>query len=67
MFRIKKYPKGYVVEILIIERKFLFFKTKKWVHYISVTGIDRLPWYHSTFDFAMMSLLDKVKEETLKQ
>lgn len=46
--RIKKYPKGYVVEV----QQTNWLGRKKWVHIISVSGIDRLPWYFSTYEFA---------------
>ncbi|GAB2539913.1 hypothetical protein [Rufibacter soli] len=63
-FRIKKYPKGYVVEV---EReRGRFFKKKYWEHYIAVSGIDALPWYHSSFEAAMSNLLFEVKRHTLE-
>ena len=63
-FRIKKYNKGYVVEIQKV-KNYLIFKRNYWTHYISVAGISEMPWYHKTEDYAMMSLLDKIKWNTI--
>ena len=63
-FRIKKYKRGYVVEIQKV-RNYLLFKKYYWMHYISVSGIDSMPWYHKTEDYAMMNLLDKIKWNTI--
>ena len=57
MYRIKKYPRGYVVEI----KKKRWYGKKYWTHFVSVAGIEEMPWHHETFDFAMMNLLDKIK------
>jgi hypothetical protein len=62
MYRIKKYPRGWVVEV----KKRKWWGKSYWVHFISVAGIDSMPWHHTTFDYAMMSLIDKVKQETLE-
>ena len=61
MFRIKKYPKGYVVEI----EKRKWYGKKYWTHFVSVAGIDNEPWYFSSFDFAIMGLQDEVKFQAL--
>jgi hypothetical protein len=58
-FRIKYYPRGYVVEI----RKFRWFIFPYWTHYVSVAGIDSLPWYHETSEDAFSSLIDKLKQD----
>ena len=63
-FRIKKYKLGYVVEVQKF-RNYFFYKKEYWEHYISVAGIDYLPWYHMTKEMAMMSLLDKIKWNTI--
>lgn len=62
MFRIKKYPRGYVVEI----QKTTWYGKKYWTHYISVSGIDSEPWYHSEYKYAEMNLINKIKTEILK-
>jgi len=56
-FRIKKHTKGWVVEV----QKRKWYGVKYWTHFISVAGIESQPWYHPTFDLAMMSLLDEIK------
>lgn len=63
-FRIKKYKKGYVVEIQKV-KNYIIFKKYYWTHYISVSGIDSLPWYHKNKDNAMMNLLDQIKWNTI--
>lgn len=63
-FRIQKYQKGYVVEVEQITG--LIFKRKRWVHFVSVAGMPDEPWYHSSFDYAMMNLLDEVRWQTLR-
>jgi hypothetical protein len=62
IFRIKKYDKGFVVEI----RKQKWWGKKYWTHFISVSGIESMPWFHSTFDFAMTNLLDEIKYRTIR-
>lgn len=61
MFRIVKYEKGYVVEI----RKRKWWGKSYWTYFISVFGIENQPWFHSSYDFAMMSLIDKIKWDTI--
>jgi len=63
-FRIKESNGTFVVQVQK-QTNFLLFRRKYWTHYISVSGIDSLPWHHSTFDFAMMNLIKKVEEETI--
>lgn len=64
MYRIKQYEKGWVVEINR-PRRFGLFRINNWVHFISVSGISENPWYHSSFDSAMDSLLHKIKWQTI--
>lgn len=47
--RIKKYPKGYVVEI----RKTTWFWIKCWTHIESASGISSEPWYYSNYENAL--------------
>jgi len=61
-FRIKKYPKGCVVEI----QKTKWYGKKYWTHFISVAGIESIPWHHSTPEFAMDSLLYEIKTQTIR-
>lgn len=63
-FRIKKYPRGYVVEVKKQRRYLLFFKKDYWTHFISVAGIDSTPWYFKSYTAAKEELLSKVKWET---
>lgn len=62
-FRIKEYPRGFVVEVK--KRYSNWFITKyRWTHFISVAGIEDEPWYHSSYKYAEMNLLDKIKWDT---
>ena len=51
--RVKKYPKGYVVEIQKEKRFLLFFTKKYWIHIISVSGIINKPWYYKSKETAI--------------
>lgn len=53
--RVKKYPKGWVVEA---QHKTWYGK-RYWKHIISVAGINEEPWYYKTMD-------DAVNEAKLK-
>jgi hypothetical protein len=55
-YRIKRYPKGWVIER---QTYFLFFKY--WKHAVSVSGIPSEPWYYSFYRFAKWDL-DRIKE-----
>lgn len=57
IFRIRKHPRGYVVEI----KKRTWYGRVYWTHFISVAGIPDEPWYYSTFDYAVSGLQDEVK------
>lgn len=61
MYRIKKHPGGYVVEV----KKTTWYLRTYWIHFISVSGIPHQPWYFMTFDYAMQELLSEVKKETI--
>ena len=60
-FRIKEYNSGFVVEI----QKRTWYGRKYWTHYISVRGINSMPWHHSTYDFAMDNLLSEIRTQTV--
>lgn len=60
-FRIKEYPKGFVVEYY---RKTLF--GGKWIHYISVAGIDDQPWYYSSFEMALDDMAIIIQRWTVR-
>jgi len=50
--RVKKYPKGYVVEIQ--KSKCTLFGLKKyWTHLISTSGMSDIPWYYSSKEIAI--------------
>ena len=61
-FRIKKYEKGFVVEV----QKQKWYGKKHWTHFISVAGISSIPWFHSTYEFAEMNLIDEIRRQTAK-
>lgn len=61
-FRIVKKPRGYIVE-KEISYWTLFGLKYKWITYIKSAGLD-CPWHHSTYEFAMKSLLIEVEKET---
>lgn len=59
-FRIKEYPRGFVVEI----QKRKWYGKKYWTHFISVAGMGDKPWYHLNYDYAEKNLLDEIKWQT---
>ncbi len=61
MFRIKEYPDGWVVEI----QKRKWWGKRYWTHYISVYGMESEPWYHSSIEYAVMSLLSRIEDDTV--
>ena len=50
--RVKKYPKGFVVEIEQTKKTF-FGKKKYWTHLISTSGMSDKPWHYSTKEIAI--------------
>lgn len=50
-YRIKRYPKGWV-----IERQTYFLFIKYWKHAISVSGMPHKAWYYGMYRFAKMDL-----------
>jgi len=56
-FRIKKYDKGYVVQI---QKRFLFFKY--WTHFIPVAGMENKAWFHCSYYFAEMGLIYEIRK-----
>lgn len=65
MFRIVKRPRGYVVEVKRQRRKWLFFTEEYWEVYVHAAGLSDVPWHHSTYEYAMMNLQNKVKWDTI--
>ena len=63
-YRILKKPKGYIVEVECIKWT-LFGLKKKWIPFILTSGLD-CAWHHSTYDFAMSSLLKEIEIQTIK-
>lgn len=61
-YRIKKYEKGFVVEV----QKTNWYGRKYWTHFISVAGIRSEPWFHSSYEYAEMNLLNKIKCQTIR-
>lgn len=61
--RIQKYKRGWIVEVQ--KEKGFLFKTKYWTHFISVAGIDSMPWYFKTREYAEMEMLNKIKWDTI--
>ena len=60
MYRIVKKSKGWVVE----QKHKTFFGLSYWKFCVTPRGIELEPWYHSTYDHAMNSLIDLVKLQT---
>ena len=58
-YRIKKYEQGYVVEV---EKGIML---KRWVCLIKSAGLD-VPWFHSSYQFALDSLIQYVSENAIK-
>jgi hypothetical protein len=61
-FRIKKYPRGFVVEY----QYFTWYGGKRWKHFIHASGLPNVPWHHRTYDGAEMNLLYEIKARTRK-
>ena len=61
MFRIKQYPKGYVVEI----QKRKWYGKKYWTHFISVAGIESKPWYFSSFGYAVEGFRNEIVTQVI--
>ena len=59
-FRIKKYKKGYLVEVLKRKRKFLFWNEYYYTHYISYTGLPKEPFYFQNYKSAKSHFLKEV-------
>lgn len=55
--RIRKYPKGWVVEKQC--RK--WYGKTYWTHFTSVAGIESMPWYYSSKENAERDTLDIIK------
>ena len=51
--RVKKYSKGYSVEIEKENTFLLFWKTKYWIHIESVSGMSDKAWFYSTKEIAI--------------
>lgn len=51
--RVKKYSKGYSVEIEKEKPFWLFWKTKYWIHLESVSGMSDKAWCYSTKEIAI--------------
>lgn len=47
--RIKQYPKGWAIEI----QKTKWYGRRFWIHLISVSGMDEVPWYYDTKEIAI--------------
>ena len=59
-FRIKKYDKGFVVEVQM--RK--WYGKKYWTHFISTAGMSSEPWCPPTYELARQSLIQEIKWQT---
>jgi len=58
-FRFRKHARGWIVEYRYFQG-FWIFKKEKWKHFISVAGIEEMPWYHSELEYASMNLKSQV-------
>lgn len=62
--RVKKYPKGYSVEIQ--KSKWTLFGLKKyWIHLISVSGMRDKAWYYSSEEIAISEAVKFFKWDLL--
>lgn len=61
-YRIKKYEKGYVAEV----QKTNWCGRRYWTHFISVAGVNSEPWFHSSYQYAEMNLLNEIKWQTIR-
>jgi hypothetical protein len=52
-FRIKKYPRGYVVEI----KNKKWWGKEYWVHIISVAGMEDEPWGFTNYETAYLEAI----------
>lgn len=64
MYRIRKEPRGYVVEVEVIKWT-LFGLKKEWKPFVKSAGLD-CAWHHAEHKYAIMNLLKEVEIETLK-
>lgn len=62
MFRIKKYPIGYVVEI----KKRKWYGKEYWTHYISYSGYSDKPYCFNSFEFAKQELLLEIGRDVFR-
>lgn len=60
-FRIIEKPRGFIVEYLDVKWT-LFGLKKRWKPFIKSAGLD-CAWHHSSYDFAVMNLVDKIKTD----
>lgn len=60
-FRISEHKKGFLVEVKSIN----FFGRVKWTPFITYYGLKE-PYYHSSYEFAQMNLLDSIKWDTIR-
>jgi len=60
-FRIKKYNKGYLVEVCKIK----WYGKEYWIPFITYYGLTE-PFYHSSYEFAERNLLDSIKWDTIR-
>jgi hypothetical protein len=60
-FRIVEKPRGFIVEYLDVKWT-LFGLKKRWKPFIKSAGLD-CAWHHSSYDFAVMNLVDKIKTD----
>ena len=59
-FRIVRSQEGFLVEKQIVKWT-LFGLKKKWIHFISYSGLSDCPYYFKTFDSALENMLKEVK------
>jgi len=62
--RVKKYPKGYVVET---KKAYwtVFGISYKWVHILSVAGMSDKPWYYLNKDIAVKEAVKYLERDLL--
>lgn len=61
--RVKKHPKGYVVEI----EKRKWYGKKYWIHLEATSGIEKQLCYYSTFDIAVSETANRFRWDLIDE
>ena len=64
MFRVKRYPQGWLTEVQ--KTKWTLFGLKKyWAHYIGYSGMEKEPYYFSTPESALEAIKRQVESDVV--